>query len=271
MLKHFLSVCDQAYNQELSPWTRSDGTPQSTKPGPLRNWGDVRAAMEQAVAWAFRLDHPGMIIGKIQNTYEALRRVYATPVDDDALHGAYRCSYDDLLAYKNIAPATAPVEVHKTWQEVMERLHKMVDVGKPYRPYRDLAKELDTTLPLVQKAFNKSSKLKRWAKQTETAPVNAEELTDEFLEHGEDRFNNLREDQHVANDRNERQDPANTIPDDEVEKMIDKLTSMCKNNPEKQKALKDLEGYDKISRQKIVRLIYEQNLDDITKEIQLKI
>lgn len=127
--------------------------------------------------------------------------------------------------------------------EVIDSLDRLRRSGEPYTTQADLAERLRCSVSLINKAIKKSESLTKWMNDTrKIAPPKAQSLnrvvTDSAVQHVE------------AN-------PADGLPQDEVDAVMDELIDQAK--PE-QRA--DLHALNAEGRQRLVKIFYEQKLDE---------
>ena len=139
-------------------------------------------------------------------------------------------------------PAQEP-KPETDWRDVQARLLRLYDAGEPYTSQDDLAKRLGCARATVNKAINDDSpegrKLKGWMARYRKTALRAQSLTDVVLES-------------VPSDR--ESDPADAVPDDEVDRTMHKLVEQAKTPEERAK----LNALNYEQRREMVGLVLEQ-------------
>lgn len=181
-LARFIDVTDMAYQQDLSGWTYSDGRPAYSGVGPLKNWGDVQEAYEQAKAFVLELSSAKVVEEALDECFRAIR------ANADAQHGGkatdhilsvagkYITARERLRGYLRVRPKTpsepetivpakiVDVELPREKESVLqlkERAEEWVRThGHSFPGTRPLARDLQCPESSLDKAIKMSTYLK---------------------------------------------------------------------------------------------------------------
>jgi len=138
------------------------------------------------------------------------------------------------------AEANREYESGVDWQDIRDRLLRLRSQGEPFTSQRQLAQQLECSLATINKALNSCNTLKGWAARSR----------------GQPRTQSLNE---IVTDNTPSQrepDPADSLPDDEVDRIFALLLAVAQ--PEERGWLNALDA-DK--RRELVRLYQEQQND----------
>lgn len=111
-IARFMDVAHMAFVQDLSGSTYSDGRPAYSGIGPLRNWGDVQRAYEEAKAYVLELPNAQIVEAALDECFYAIRASAdaqdgGRPTDQLlSLSGKYITAHGRLRGYVRVMPQT---------------------------------------------------------------------------------------------------------------------------------------------------------------------